>query len=518
MMRPYAIRKSINRTGVVKKDTMFGSIWLLTYIVVVAGLSIYGLHRLFMVFLYLRHRNQRPVPAGRFTTLPRVTVQLPIYNERYVVERLIRSVAALDYPRDRLQIQVLDDSTDETRALASSLVAEVQQSGVDIIHCHRMNRQGFKAGALQEGMATATGEFIAIFDADFVPPPGLLRESLDYFTDPSVGMIQTRWGHLNRGYNLLTRVQALLLDGHLIIEQTARSRSGCFFNFNGTAGIWRRQAIEDSGGWQDDTLTEDLDLSYRAQLQGWRFVFIPDLVTPAELPVDMNAFKAQQYRWAKGAVQTCKKLLPAVWRSRFPLHVKVEATFHLTSNFAYLLLALMALLVHPDLRQQGVHWQSILMIDVPVFMAASFSIFLFYAIALRAGGISWLRILFYIPMLIAVGIGLCLNNARAVLEAVFSHHSEFTRTPKYGVSEVASSWWSMAYRSGRSLLPWIELVLSAYYAGFVVYAWHHQQWVSLPFFALFCFGFGYAAVLSLFQGSVFSRALTRLKLSLSYGI
>jgi cellulose synthase/poly-beta-1,6-N-acetylglucosamine synthase-like glycosyltransferase len=490
---------------------MFGSIWLLTYALVVAGLSIYGLHRLWTVIVYFRHRARPMRPPGRWAELPRVTVQLPVYNERYVVERLLRSVAALDYPRDRLQIQVLDDSTDETVGIVARVTAELRAEGVDIEHVRRGNRRGFKAGALQAGLATAKGEFIAIFDADFVPPRHLLRAALDHFTDPEVGMIQTRWGHLNRGHNLLTRVQALLLDGHLIIEQTARSRSGCFFNFNGTAGVWRRKAIEDAGGWQDDTLTEDLDLSYRAQLRGWKFVFLPDLVTPAELPVDMNAFKAQQYRWAKGAVQTCKKLLPAVWRSRFPWHVKLESTFHLTSNFAYLLLALMALLVHPDLRQQGVHWQSILAVDVPVFFMASFSIFLFYAVALRASGVSWLKIVGYVPMLIAVGIGLCLNNARAVLEAVFNHPSEFTRTPKYGVADAAVPWWSLAYRSGRSWLPWVELALCLYYAGFVAYAWSHQQWVSLPFFALFCFGFGYAACLSLTQGSFFAQAWSRAK-------
>lgn len=481
---------------------MLGLIWKLIYLLVVVGLSVYGLHRLWMVVKYLRLRSRPQQPAGRLGYEPRVTVQLPIYNERYVVERLLRAVAGLDYPRELLEVQVLDDSTDDTAELAGRVVEELRGQGLDVVHLRRPTRRGFKAGALQEGLARAKGEFIAIFDADFVPPRDLLRRTLDYFADPEVGLIQTRWGHLNRGHNLLTRVQALLLDGHLLIEQTARSRSGCFFNFNGTAGIWRREAIESAGGWQDDTLTEDLDLSYRAQLAGWRFVFLPDLVTPAELPVEMNAFKAQQYRWAKGAVQTCKKVLPAVWRSRFPLGVKLEASFHLTANFAYLLLAMMALLVHPDLRQEGVHWQSVLVVDVPVFLMASFSIFLFYAVALRAGGIGWLRIVFYIPMLIAVGIGLCLNNARAVLEAVFDQPSEFTRTPKYGAGAGPLRWWEMAYRSGRSWLPWVELVLAVYYAGFMVYAWQHRQWTSLPFFALFAFGFGYAALLSLGAGSI----------------
>ncbi|MDX6766993.1 MAG: glycosyltransferase family 2 protein [Candidatus Methylacidiphilales bacterium] len=499
---------------------MFGILWLASYAFVVIGLSVYGLHRLWMVRTYLKYRHLKPLPMARFGQLPKVTVQLPIYNERYVAERLIRSVCALDYPSDLLQIQVLDDSTDETSGLVAGLVREYQGRGLDIEHLTRKDRSGFKAGALQEGMKQAKGEFIAIFDADFVPPPEMLRQTIDFFTDPAVGMIQTRWGHLNRGYNLLTRVQALLLDGHLIIEQTARSRSGRFFNFNGTAGIWRASTIADSGGWQHDTLTEDLDLSYRAQLQGWKFVFVPDLVTPAELPVDMNAFKAQQYRWAKGAVQTCKKLLPAVWRSRQPLRVKLEATFHLTSNFAYLLLACMALLVHPDLKHQGVHWQSVLLIDLPIFMAASLSIFLFYAAALRAGGVSWIQIVFYIPMLIAVGIGLCLNNARAVLEAVFNHHSEFTRTPKYGVSERWTTWWRMNYRSARTVLPWLELLLAAYYLTFVWYAVQHRQWWSLPFFCLFAFGFGYSGWLSIFQGSFFSHLGERLRVGIAtrYGV
>lgn len=491
---------------------MLGILWIVSYTLVVIGLSIYGLHRLWMVRTYLKYRNKPVQPLGRFRDLPRITVQLPLYNERYVAERLIRSVAALDYPRECLEIQVLDDSTDETRDLVAGLVAELRGQGLDILHLTRTSREGFKAGALQAGLERAKGEFIAIFDADFVPPPHLLLETIHYFTDERVGMIQTRWGHINRGYNLLTRVQALLLDGHLIIEQTARSRSGCFFNFNGTAGLWRTSTITDSGGWQHDTLTEDLDLSYRAQMRGWKFVFIPELVTPAELPVDMNAFKAQQYRWAKGAVQTCKKLLPAVWKSRHPLRVKWEATFHLTSNFAYLLLALMAVLVHPDSKHVGIHWQSILLIDLPIFLAASLSIFLFYAAALRAGGVSWLRIVFYIPMLIAVGIGLCLNNARAVLEAVFNHQSEFTRTPKYGLSDQWASWWQSSYRSARSILPWLELLLSAYYLGFVHYAFQHQQWWSLPFFCLFAFGFGYSGWLSLFQGSCFSRWGERFRL------
>src|SRR6266436_5792430 len=327
---------------------MVSFIWTICYLSVLVGLSAYGVHRYFIIYLFLKYRKRECVPAGRFEKLPVVTVQLPIFNEVYVVERLLRSVSKLDYPRDRLQIQVLDDSTDETREITADCAAELRKRGFDVELIHRADRTGFKAGALERGLATARGEFVCILDADFVPPPHLLRKTVDFFTDPKVGMIQTRWGHLNRGYSLLTRVQAMFLDGHLVLEQTARSRSGRFFNFNGTAGLWRKSCIEEAGGWQHDTLTEDLDLSYRAQLRGWKFVFLADIVTPAELPVDMNGFKSQQHRWTKGSIQTCKKLLPTIWRSNLPLYIKIEATAHLTANFAYLLLAFLCVLLQPS--------------------------------------------------------------------------------------------------------------------------------------------------------------------------
>src|SRR3954469_14421358 len=285
-------------------------IWTICYLSVLVGLSAYGIHRYFIIYLFLKNRKRAPVPVSRFEQLPKVTVQLPIFNEIYVVQRLLRSVSELDYPRDRLQIQVLDDSTDETRDITAKCTEELRSRGFNVDLIQRVDRTGFKAGALATGLDQAEGEFVCILDADFVPNPDLLMRTVHFFTDPKVGMIQTRWGHLNRGYSLLTRVQAMFLDGHLLLEQTARSRSGRFFNFNGTAGLWRRSCIEDAGGWQHDTLTEDLDLSYRAQLKGWRFIFLADQVTPAELPVDMNGFKSQQHRWTKGSIQTCKKLLP----------------------------------------------------------------------------------------------------------------------------------------------------------------------------------------------------------------
>lgn len=483
---------------------MLGILWTVSYVLVVMGLSAYGLHRFWMVYTYYRFKNKGINPLARFENLPRVTVQLPIFNELYVVERLIRSVVALDYPKDLIDIQVLDDSTDETRELASGIVKEFREQGYQIEHLHRTDRTGFKAGALQAGLQVAKGEFILIFDADFVPAPEIIHETIDYFTDSGVGMIQTRWGHINRGSNFLTKVQALLLDGHLLIEQTARNRSGRFFNFNGTAGIWRKTCIEDAGGWQHDTLTEDLDLSYRAQIKGWRFVFVPHVITPAELPMEMNAFKAQQHRWAKGAIQTCKKILPRVWESQLPLRIKLEATFHLTSNFAYLLLALLAVLIQPNPKNAGLHWDSIILIDVPIFMMASFSIFVFYGVVLRELKYPWYKILVYVPMLIATGIGLCLNNAKAVLEAVFNHQTDFARTPKYGIGTGVQKWWNQKYKAARSLLPLLELVMAAYYGYFIWFAWEKELWISLPFFILFTIGFGFAGIFSLFQCSSFS--------------
>ena len=339
-------------------------IWTICYLSVLFGLSAYGIHRYAIIYLFLKNRKREPKPLSRFEQLPKVTVQLPIFNEFYVVERLLRSVSELDYPRDRLQIQVLDDSTDDTCDLTSNCAEKLRARGFNVDLIRRVDRTGFKAGALAVGLEAAAGEFVCILDADFVPPPDLLKKTIDFFTDPKVGMIQTRWGHLNRGYSLLTRVQAMFLDGHLLLEQTARSRSGRFFNFNGTAGLWRKTCIAEAGGWQHDTLTEDLDLSYRAQLAGWKFIFLTDVVTPAELPVDMNGFKSQQHRWTKGSIQTCKKLLPTIWRSELPFLIKLEATGHLTSNFAYLLLACLCVLLHPSTGgPQG--WVRTLLIDVP---------------------------------------------------------------------------------------------------------------------------------------------------------
>jgi hypothetical protein len=313
-------------------------------------------------------------------------------------------------------------------------------------------------------------------------------------------MIQTRWGHLNRGYSLLTRVQAMFLDGHLLLEQTARSRSGRFFNFNGTAGLWRRSCIDEAGGWQHDTLTEDLDLSYRAQLAGWKFIFLSEVITPAELPVDMNGFKSQQHRWTKGSVQTCKKLLPTIWRSPLPLMIKIEATAHLTSNFAYLLLACLCVLLHPSSGGPQAGWLRMLLVDVPIFLTASVSVAVFYICAQRElHPRTWMKEILLLPCLLALGVGLSLNNARAVLEAVFNHKSDFARTPKYGIERKTQSWRSCKYMPLKSLLPIAEMAFALYFTYFVWFAIQHGQFISVPFLAMFQIGFLYVSISSLGQ-------------------
>jgi len=475
-------------------------IWAICYLAVLLGLSLYGVHRYVIVYLFFKHRKNVPKPVRHFDTLPRVTVQLPIFNELYVVERLLDCVSKLDYPRELLQIQVLDDSTDETREITEAEVQRLRAEGFDIEHVHRVDRTGFKAGALRAGLDSCTGEFILILDADFVPTTNLLMETIHFFTDPKIGMIQSRWGHLNRTYSLLTRVQAMFLDGHLVLEQTARSRAGRFFNFNGTAGLWRRSCIENSGGWQHDTLTEDLDLSYRAQIKGWKFIYLADLVTPAELPAEINGFKSQQHRWTKGSIQTCKKLLPAIWRGNLPLLIKLEATAHLTSNFAYLLLAFLCVLLHPISGGLGSGvWRTVLL-DIPIFVAASLSACVFYVCAQRVlYPRTWMKEMLLLPLLLALGIGLAINNARAVLEALFNHSSDFTRTPKYGIVRKNQCLRATRYSALKTALPLIELGFAAYFTMVLLEAILLCQWGSVPFLLLFQGGFTYVGLASVAQ-------------------
>ena len=476
------------------------TIILASYFFVLVILAVYGWHRYYLVYLYMKNKDRQPQPLGQFDELPVVTVQLPIYNEMYVADRLIDSVCELDYPRELLEIQVLDDSTDETRSVAEQAVRRNAARGLDIKYLHRTDRSGFKAGALEAGLQVARGEYIAIFDADFIPPTDFLGRTVSYFTDPKVAMVQARWGHINQDYSLLTKIQSILLDGHFVLEHGSRNRGGLFFNFNGTAGIWRRTAIADAGGWQHDTLTEDLDLSYRAQLRGWQFVFLQDLVAPAEVPVEMNGFKSQQHRWAKGSIQTCRKLLPRILTSKLPLAVKAEAFFHLSANFNYLLMCVLSVLMAPSMViRYNMGWYEMLLIDVPLFFAATASVANFYMVCQRELHDDWTTRLKYLPFLMSIGIGLTVNNTKAVLEALFNKAGEFARTPKYCIERSEDEWMGKKYRQSFTVQPMIELALGLYFTATVFYALSNGIYGTLPFLVLFQIGFLYTGVLSLVQ-------------------
>jgi cellulose synthase/poly-beta-1,6-N-acetylglucosamine synthase-like glycosyltransferase len=483
---------------------------LAAYFFVLVILAVYGWHRYYLVYLYMKNKDQQPVPDATFEQIPPVTVQLPIYNEMYVADRLIDAVCQLDYPRDLLEIQVLDDSTDETTTIAERAVRRHALRGVKITYMHRTDRRGYKAGALEAGLKVASGEYVAIFDADFLPSPDFLRRTIHFFTNPQVAMVQARWGHINENYSLLTKIQAILLDGHFVLEHGGRNRAGLFFNFNGTAGIWRRTAIADAGGWQHDTLTEDLDLSYRAQLRGWRFVFLHDLVSPAEVPVEMNAFKSQQHRWAKGSIQTCRKVLPAVLRSKLPLGVKAEAFFHLTANFNYLLMCVLSVLMAPSMViRYNMGWYEMLLIDVPLFFAATASVANFYMVCQRELHKDWFTRLKYLPFLMSIGIGLTVNNTRAVIEALFRKETEFARTPKYRIEAQADEWIGKKYHQSVIAQPMVELALGLYFTATVFYALANGIYGTIPFLMLFQIGFLYTGLLSVVQQFASSDAVLK---------
>ena len=476
---------------------------LLPYFAVMIVLAVYGIHRYQLCYLYFKYRkNYNPNPLKHFDELPRVTIQLPIFNEQFVIDRLVEAVCSLDYPKDKLEIQVLDDSTDETTEVAAGIVARYAAMGHPIVYIHRTNRHGFKAGALDAGLKVASGEFIAIFDADFVPPTDWLMKVIHHFAEPDVGMVQTRWTHLNRDYSLLTRIEAILLDGHFVLEHGARVRSGDFFNFNGTAGMWRRQAISDGGGWQHDTLTEDTDLSYRSQMAGWRFKYLPDVECPSELPIEMTAFKTQQARWAKGLIQTSIKMLPKIFKSNVPRRIKIEAVYHLTANLSYPLMIVMTALLIPAMIcrfYQG--WFQMLLIDFPLFMASSASIAVFYLASQRElYPKTWMKTFFYLPLLMALGIGLTVTNSKAVMEALLGIKSAFVRTPKYRVAQKGEKSQAAKYRKRLKLAPWIELIIGCYFLLAIIYTFMNQNYFTAPFLILFVIGYWYTGLMSLLQG------------------
>lgn len=482
-------------------------------------LVIFGLHKYYLLYLYFKYKKQPQYSKSELTDLPRVTVQLPVYNEKYVIKRLVDSICALNYPKDLLEIQILDDSSDETQIKAQNLANEYSAEGFDIRYIRRKERHGFKAGALQHGLEIAKGEFLAIFDADFVPKPDFLLETVPYFTDQKIGLVQTRWGHINRNYSMLTRIQSIFLDGHFIIEHTARNRSGRFFNFNGTAGIWRKQAIIDAGGWHFDTLTEDLDLSYRAQLAGWKFLYLPDVVAPAELPVEMNAYKTQQHRWAKGSVQTAKKLLPKIFQSKLPFFIKLEAAFHLGSNLTYLFMTvpavLMPIILHLQLNR-GWGWMAYLYLFV--FFTSSLSVIIYYLVSQRESNKNWRAQIPYLPVLMSLGIGMSINNAKAVLEALLNHKSEFKRTPKYHIESSGDKWKNKKYGMEFDFQPIVEICLGSYFTIALISLLHKGLFVSIPFFILFQFGFIYIGLMSFWHSKNVNLHLQRVKFALQNAI
>ncbi len=480
---------------------------LIPYFALLIILSFYGLHRYETIRRYYKTRNRIPRNAPkRFEELPAVTIQLPLFNERYVVEQLLESVLKVEYPRQLLQIQVLDDSTDDTHPYTEALVARYRERGFPIEYRHRSNRHGYKAGALQDGLETATGEFVAVFDADFQVPADFLLRTIHFFKDDNIGVVQTRWSYTNREYNVLTEVEAILLDGHFVLEHNARAGNGLFFNFNGTAGIIRKKMIEDAGGWQHDTLTEDSDLSYRAQLKGWRFVYLPSMDCPSELPVETYGFQVQQSRWAKGLTQVAIKLLPRILKANLPLRTKMEAFFHLTPNISYPMMVVVSALMLPVMIVRFyMGWMQMLFLDLPLIVAAFWSISAFYVVAERElYPRTWKRTFFLLPALIAAGVGLTVINTRAVLEALFGIQTSFARTPKYAIAgQQKQKRMEDAYRRRSGWLPFIEIGIGSYFVFMIAYAIDTYNFFAIPFLLLFVAGyywFGFSTLWQEFQG------------------
>ena len=486
-------------------------VWLIIYLFALVSLFTYGMNCYLLMIFY---RRNRPAAVRRHQEIqksffqnasskvwPVVTIQLPIFNERYVVERLIASVCSIDYPRELLEIQVLDDSTDDTGHIAKTVVSEMKDRGFDIVYIHRQNRTGYKAGALKEGLETAKGELVGIFDADFIPNPSFLKETIPSFSDPNVGMLQTRWGHINSDYSMLTRAQSMGIDGHFGVEQASRAWSGFFMNFNGTAGIWRKKTIEDAGGWQADTLTEDLDLSYRAQLKGWKLSFAPDVVCPAEVPVTINAFKSQQHRWAKGSIQTAKKNLGNLFRADVPLLIKIQAFLHLTHYMVHPMMLLVVLTSIPMLYTQWFfdHLAYPVMIFTLLCLATlgPSSMYIFSQRILYS---DWKTRIKYLPFLMCLGTGIAVNNTKAVLEALLNIKSGFIRTPKYGINKKGDRWKGKQYSIPLTAVSVLEFFLGIYsLAGLLMFLLFSKYLVS-PFLLIYTCGFFYVFFLSVKHG------------------
>ncbi|MHB1688013.1 MAG: cellulose synthase family protein [Ignavibacteriaceae bacterium] len=457
-------------------------------------LFVFGLHGFIMIFYYNKYRDVKNSPDKDFKPDATVTIQLPLYNELYVVDRLINAVCEIDYPKDKMEIQILDDSTDETSEITAKIVEQKRKEGFDIKQIRRGTREGYKAGALKEGMKIAKGEFIAIFDADFIPQKEFLKKTLSFFNEPKIGMVQTRWEHINGDYSILTKAQALALDGHFVIEQTVRNKAGFFINFNGTGGVWRKSCIVDSGNWAADTLTEDLDLSYRAQLNGWRFVFLKDFTSPAELPSEINALKNQQFRWTKGAIETAKKILPLVWKSKVPFRVKLQSTFHLTNNIVFPFILLAAILNVPliFIKNSGPHEAYFAVMSL--FVLAFVSSFMFYLYSQKDIRADWRKKIVLFPLFMAGSMGFAVNNSRAVFEGLLNRKSEFVRTPKFKVVSNKDSWIGKKYSSkklGMSVI--VELIMAIYCLVGIAASIYFFELAALPFQILFFLGFAFVS-------------------------
>ncbi|NOX18826.1 MAG: glycosyltransferase [Chlorobi bacterium] len=471
---------------------------LTSYIFSLTVLLVFSSHGFIM--LYYRNKYQRNIPKEKTeeSVDKKVTVQIPLYNEMYVAERIIDAVCALDYPKDKLDIQALDDSTDETVEIVEKAVAEKRKMGFNIRSIHRTNRKGFKAGALKEGLKSAEGEFVAIFDADFIPKKDFLKKTLRYFTSEKIGMVQTRWEHLNEDFSMLTKVQALALDGHFVIEQTVRNRAGFFINFNGTGGVWRKECIEDAGNWHDDTITEDLDLSYRAQLRGWKFIYLRDFTTPSELPSEINSLKAQQFRWTKGAIETAKKLLPLVWKSKMPMRVKLQSTFHLTNNLVFPFILLAGILNVPLIFIKNSGPYDGVFNFMSVFALAFISSFLLYLYAQKEVYPNWRKKITLFPIFMAGSMGLAVNNSRAVFEGLINRKSEFVRTPKFKISGNDDDYMVKKYFKSIKIdsSAFIELLLAIYCLIGVLASIYFLEIAAIPFQLMFFFGFATVSFLS----------------------
>ncbi len=491
------------------------SIILSAYIISLSILFLFGAHGFNMIYYYFKTFSSRTIDLKEeefvIDIYPLVTIQIPLYNEQYVIIRLIDSILRMEYPKDKLEVQILDDSTDETTSIIAEHIKKYQSRNFDIKHIHRTNREGFKAGALKAGLETAKGEFVAVFDADFIPRKKFLKRTIPYFyKDERLGLVQTRWEHINREYSLMTKTQAIALDGHFVIEQAVRNRAGFFINFNGTGGIWRKECIFDAGNWEADTLTEDLDLSYRAQMKGWRFKYLINFTSPAELPSEVGALKSQQFRWTKGAIETAKKVYPKVLRSNMPVKLKIQSFIHLYSNLAYPFILIAAILNLPVmLIKLSGQYDSVFKF-MSVFIFAFISSFLFYLYSQKDVYPDWQKRIIYFPVFLAGSMGFSVNNTKAVLEGLLDKKSEFVRTPKYKIMNKEDSWKGKKYVNKKlSFTTYIEAVLALYCFAGVIIAIATAQVAAVPFQLMFCGGFATISYLSIRQVIISNRTISK---------